>query len=334
MFKYLLKRLLTIIPIILGLSILMFTLSRLMPGDSVRLALGPDATQEQILALEQQLGLDQPIIMQYFNYITGFIQGDMGMSLRTNRNVALDIFETFPATFELVLVSMLIAVTIGIPLGVWASTNYNKFPDFIVRILSMSGIALPTFLTAILLQIIFGNWLGIMPIIGRGTIIPENITGLRLVDSLLTFNFEAFVDALRHIILPAVSLSIASSAQITRLTRTNMLERINKDYILAARSYGLPADIVENRYMLKNSFTSVLTLIGMQFGSLIGNAFLVETVFGWPGMAQYSISGLLYKDYNAIISVTLVIGVLFALINMGIDLLYSAVDPRIKVGED
>lgn len=332
MFRYLLKRIVSMIPIIIGLSILMFILSRLMPGDSVRLALGPDATATQIAQLEHELGLDKPLFMQYFDYLFGFVRGDMGMSLRTNRNVFFDVQETLPATLELVILAMLIAVVVGVPLGVLASTNYNKLPDFIVRLFSMSGIALPTFLTAILLQIIFGYWLGWMPIIGRGAIQPENITGFRLIDSIITGNLPALGNSIKHLILPAISLSIASSAQIMRLTRTNMLERVNKDYILAARSYGLPDDLVENRYMLKNSFTSVLTLIGMQFGSLIGNAFLVETVFGWPGMAQYSINGLIYKDYNAIISVTLVIGIFFALINMVIDVLYSAIDPRIKLG--
>lgn len=332
MIKYMFKRLLTMIPIIIGLSILMFALSRLMPGDPVRLALGPEATQAQISQLEEELGLHRPVIVQYFDYITGFFTGNMGMSLRTGRNVALDIAETLPATLELVILAMIIAVTVGVPLGVLASTNYNKLPDFVVRIFSMSGIAIPTFLTAIVLQIIFGYWLGWMPIIGRGNIAPETITGFRILDSLLAGNFAAFTDSIKHVILPAISLSVASSAQIMRLTRTNMIEQLNKDYILASRSYGLPNDIVENRYMLKNSFTSVLTLIGMQLGSLIGNAFLVESVFSWPGMAQYSINGLLYKDFNAIISVTLVIGIFFALINMVIDFLYSAVDPRIKVG--
>ena len=332
MARYIFKRLLTMIPIIIGLSLLMFLLSRLMPGDSVRLALGPEATQAQILQMEQELGLDKSLPVQYLSYLAGLFTGDMGMSLRTGRNVALDIQGTFPATMELVLLSMLIAVLVGIPLGVISATRYNKAHDCIIRMFSMSGIAIPSFLTAILLQLIFGYWLGWLPIIGRGNIRPDHITGLYLVDSVLTGNMPAFVDSFKHLILPAISLSIASGAQIMRLTRTNMIERLNKDYILASRAYGLPNNLVENRYMLKNSFTSILTLVGMQLGSLIGNAFLVETVFSWPGMAQYSIEGLMYKDYNAIISVTLVIGIFFALINMVVDILYSAVDPRIKLG--
>ena len=332
MARYIVKRLLIMIPIILGLSLLMFLLSRFMPGDAVRLALGPDATAQQIANMERQLGLDKSLPVQYVNYIVGFFRGNMGLSLRTGRNVAIDVKETFPATFELVLVSMIIASFIGIPLGVISATRYNKAPDFVIRMFSMSGIAIPSFLTAILLQLLFGYWLGAFPIIGRAITPPTHITGLFLVDSLLTGNTTAFMDTLRHLFLPAISLSITSAAQIMRLTRTNMIERMNKDYILAARAYGLPNDLVENRYMLKNSFTSILTLIGMQFGSLIGNAFLVETVFGWPGMAQYSIEGMMYKDYNAIISVTLVIGIFFAVVNMIVDILYSTVDPRIKIG--
>lgn len=330
--KFLTKRLFQLIFVILGLTLLMFILSRAIPGDSVRLALGPNATAEQILMMEKELGLNEPYFIQFINYLRGLFTGDMGMSLRTNRNVLLDIQETFPATLELAIVSIILSVVFGIPLGVKAATNYNKLPDFVIRIFSMSGIAIPSFLTAILLQLIFGYWLGWLPVIGRGSIVPEQITGLYLMDSVLTLNFTAFFDSLKHLILPSISLTIMSSAQIMRLTRTNMLERLNKDYILAARSYGLPTNLIENRYMLKNSFNSVLTVIGLTFGSLIGNAFLVETVFGWPGVAQYSIAGILYKDYNSIIGVTLVIGIFFAVVNIAVDFLHARIDPRIDLG--
>lgn len=332
MFKYIIKRIFSIFLVIIGLSILMFCLSRLMPGDPVRLKLGPNATQSQIYQMQEQLGLHKPLIVQYFNYLTGIFRGDMGMSIRTGRNVATDIAETFPATFELVIVAIIIATFIGVPLGVIASTRYNKMPDFITRIFSMSGIAIPSFLSAILLQLVFGYWLKIAPIIGRGDIVPQKITGLYLLDSIFTGNPAAFFSSLKHLILPGISLSIASTAQIMRITRSDMLGQLHKDYILAAKSYGLPKNIVENRYMLKNAFTSVLTIIGMEFGSLIGNAFTVEIVYGWPGMAQYSSQGLMYKDYNSIIGVTLVIGIFFAFINLAVDMIYSAIDPKIKVG--
>ena len=332
--KYILKRLLWMIPTLVGLSLLIFLLSRLMPGDSVRLAAGTDATAEQIAALEEKMGLNQPLYVQYFKYMFGLFRGDWGYSLRTQHNVFTDIRNTFAATFELSLCSMILAVLIGVPLGVLAAVKNNKFADHFIRIFSLSGIALPRFWLAILFQLMFSYVLALFPVIGRGDIVPRTITGLRIVDSLITFNFPALLDSIKHIILPAISLSIASAAQIMRLTRTSMMEQLNKEYITAAFSYGLPQNLITNKYMLKNAFISVLTTIGMQFGSLIGNAFLVETVFGWPGMAQYSISGLLYKDYNAIIGVTLVIGILFALINLAVDLAYGLLDPQIRLGKE
>ncbi|UUX33515.1 ABC transporter permease [Fundicoccus culcitae] len=332
MSKFIIKRFLGLLVTILGLSILMFILSRLMPGDAIRYALGPNATEAQVLQMEEQLGLNLSYPQQYWNYLTGFLTGDMGMSLRTNRNVALDIIDTFPATFELAIIATILSVVIGIPLGILSATHYNQLPDFLIRIFSMTGIAIPEFFLAIVLQIIFGYMLGWLPIIGRGPGPETTVTGLFLLDSLITLDWEALWISFKHIILPSITLAIAPMAQIMRMTRNNMLSRKNKDYILAARAYGLPKDIVENRYLLKNSITSLLTIIGMQFGSLIGNAFLVETVFSWPGMAQYSINGLVANDYNSIISVTLIVGIMFALVNLIVDIMYGYFDPRIKVG--
>ena len=331
--KYLVKRILGIIPALVGLSILIFILTRLMPGDSIRLAAGTDATPAQIEALRIEMGLDKPLYIQYFNYVKGLFTGDWGLSLRTKRNVFLDIRDTFAATFELSLVGMIFAVAIGVPMGVIAAVRNNKLSDQIIRVTSLSGIALPRFFLAILLQFFFSYVLGWFPVIGRGKVVPEMITGLRLIDSLLTLNFAAFASSFQHILLPALALAIASAAQIMRLTRTNMLEQLNKEYIVAANSYGLPNNLIYNRYMLKNAFISVLTTIGMQFSSLIGSAFLVETVFGWPGMASYSIAGLMYKDYNAIIGVTMVIGVIFAVSNLLVDIAYGILDPQIRLGK-
>lgn len=328
--KFIFKRIIGIIPTLIGLSILIFALTRLMPGDSVRLAAGTDATPQQIAALKVKMGLDQPVYIQYINYMKGLAHGDWGMSLRTNRNVLIDIKESFAATFELCLSGMILAILIGVPLGVLAAIKNNKLTDHIIRIFSLSGIALPRFWLAILLQFFFSYVLGWLPVIGRGKIVPTTITGLRILDSLLTFNIPALIESCKYIFLPAVSLAIASAAQIMRMTRTNMMEQINKEYITAANSYGLPKNLIHNKYMLKNAFITILTTVGMQFGSLIGNAFLVETVFGWPGMASYSIAGLMYKDFNAIIGVTLVIGVIFAFINLVVDLAYGVLDPQIR----
>lgn len=328
--EFLFKRILHMIPVLLGLSILIFSLSRIMPGDSIRLALGPEATEEQIDLMREEMGLNDPILIQYFHYLFGLVQGDMGQSLQTDRNVAIDILEKLPATLELVIVAMVMSILIGVPLGVISAVRKDKWEDHFTRVLALSGVALPRFWLAIMLQIVFAYVFSLLPIFGRGEVNPTDITGFRLLDSLITLNFSAFVNSLQHIILPAVALAIATLAQIMRLTRANMLEQLNKDYILASKSYGLPRRMVTYKYMLKNAFTSTLTIIGLQFASLIGNAFLVEAVFGWPGIANYGVQGVMYKDYNAIVGVTLVIGIFFAVINLIVDLLYGLLDPRIK----
>ncbi|WP_078544743.1 ABC transporter permease [Litchfieldia alkalitelluris] len=328
--EFLIKRLLHIIPVLIGLSILIFALSRVMPGDSIRLTLGPEATEEQIEEMRDSMGLNDPLPVQYFNYVKGVFQGDMGQSLRTDRNVATDLIQTFPATFELIIIAMIISIGLGVPLGVISAVRKDKWEDHVTRVIALSGIALPRFWLAIMLQILFAYWFSLLPVVGRGDVVPTTITGMRLLDSLLTLNFHAFFTSLKHIILPSFALSIATLAQIMRLTRSNMLEQLNKDYILASKAYGLPKGMIVYKYMLKNAFTSTLTIIGLSFGSLLGNAFLVEAVFGWPGMAQYGVQGVVYKDYNAIVGVTLVIGFVFAIGNLIVDVLYGILDPRIK----
>lgn len=328
--EFLVKRILHIIPVLIGLSILIFALSRIMPGDSIRLTLGPEATQEQITEMRESMGLNDPLPIQYLNYVKGVFQGDLGQSLRTDRNVGTDLIETFPATLELIIIAMIISICLGVPLGVISAVRKNKWEDHATRVIALSGIALPRFWLAIMLQIVFAYIFSLLPVVGRGEIAPTTITGLRIFDSLITFDFPALITSIKHIILPSIALSIATLAQIMRLTRSNMLEQLNKDYILAAKSYGLPKGMIVYKYMLKNAFTSTLTIIGLSFASLLGNAFLVEAVFGWPGMAQYGVQGLIYKDYNAIVGVTLVIGVVFAVANLIVDILYGILDPRIK----
>lgn len=327
---FIIKRLLQIIPVLIGLSILIFGLTRLIPGDAVRLALGPEATEEQIVQMRESLGLNDPIYIQYFNYLGGLFSGDLGESLRTHRNVMTDLVETFPATLELTTIAMVMAVIIGVPLGVLSAVRKNKWEDHVSRFFALSGVAIPRFWLAIMLQIVFAYWLSLLPIVGRGDIVPTTITGLRLFDSLLTLNFSAFIDSLKHIILPATTLSIAAIAQVMRLTRANMISQMSKDYVLASKSYGLPGRMIIFKYMLKNAFTSTLTVIGLTYGYMLGNAFLVEAVFGWPGMAQYGIQAVIAKDFNAIVGVTMVIGTVFVFVNLIIDILYGYLDPRIK----
>ncbi len=329
---YLIKRLLHVIPVLLGLSILIFVISRVMPGDPVRLALGPEATKEQIEQLRQEMGLDQPLHLQYVNYVKGVAHGNLGQSLRTHRDVSKDLIERFPATLELTAVAMVFAVLLGVPLGVRAAIRQDKAEDQVSRLIALSGVALPRFWLGILLQLVFAYYLGLLPTIDRAASPPEHITGLYLLDSVLTWNWRAFWDSLVHIALPAFTLSLATLAQIMRLTRASMIDQMRQDYVMAARTYGLPEGLITYKYMLKNAFTSTLTIIGLTYGFLLGNAFLVETVFSWPGMAQYGVQAVIYKDFNAVVAVTMVIGTAYVLVNLVIDMLYGYLDPRVKYG--
>jgi peptide/nickel transport system permease protein len=283
------------------------------------------------------MGLDQPLPLQYVDWLAGVLQGDWGMSLRTNNNVFSDIVARLPATFELVVVTLFFAVLFAIPFGVVAGTNKDRWQDHLSRITALFGVSMPRFWVAIVLQIIFVVSLGLLPLSGRlsdGVAPPPSVTQLYLVDSLLAGQFGTFVDAATHLILPAFALGLATLAQVMRLIRSDMIDEQRKDYVLAARSYGLPNNLIEYKYMLRNAFTSSLTVIGLAFGFLLGNAFLVEIVFAWPGMARYGVQAILYQDFNAIVGVTIVVGVGFVSANFVVDLLYGYLDPRVRLEEE
>lgn len=334
---YLMRRTAQSIPVMFGLSVLVFTITRVLPGNPVRLALGPTATKQQVRELRREMGLNEPIYVQYVNWVTGVVNGDWGQSLRTNSDVFTDIAARLPATLELVIVSMLLAVMFSVPLGVIAGTNKDRWPDHASRLLSLFGVSMPSFWIAILLQIVFGVWLGWLPLIGRlssEVSPPPNITGFYLVDSLLVGEFGTFVNALSHIILPATALSLGTLATLTRLIRSDMIEEERKDYVTAAQAYGLPDSLIHFKYMLKNAFTSALTIIGLSFGFLVGNAFLVEIVFSWPGMATYGVNAIVFQDFNAIVGVVIVVGLFFVVINLIVDVLYGYLDPRIRTDQE
>jgi peptide/nickel transport system permease protein len=331
---YLIQRALQSVPVIVGLSVLIFGISRVIPGDPVRLALGPEASEQQVEALRTEMGLDQPLPVQYVDWVTGVLQGDWGMSLRTNNNVFSDIVGRLPATFELTAVTLVFAVLLAIPFGVVAGTNKDRWQDHASRITALFGVSMPRFWVAIVLQIIFVVTLGLLPLSGRlsdGVTPPPAVTHLYLVDSLIAGQIGTFVDALKHLILPAFALGLATLAQVMRLIRSDMIDEQRKDYVLAARAYGLPNNLIEYKYMLRNAFTSSLTVIGLAFGFLLGNAFLVEIVFAWPGMARYGVQAILYQDFNAIVGVTIVVGIGFVTANFVVDLLYGYLDPRVRL---
>jgi peptide/nickel transport system permease protein len=336
-FDYLIRRFLSTIPMVFGLSVLIFIMARVIPGAPARQALGPRASDEAVQQLREQMGLNDPIWVQYIDYMSGLARGDMGQSLVTNYNVAADIMQFFPATLELTTVAMLIAILVGVPLGVVAGLNKDATEDNVSRAFSFFAVSLPAFWAGILLQLVFAFQLDLLPATGRlGDIayVPQEVTGLLLVDSLLALNFEAFASAAKHLVLPAVTLALAPIADIARMTRSSFIEEYNHDYVEGLRTHGLPGKLVAYKYVLRKSFAATLTIIGLDYGFLLGSAFLVEIVFSWPGMASYGVQAILQTDINAIVGVTLVIGVGFLFANFVVDVLYGVFDPRVRFGDE
>jgi len=328
------RRVLWSILVLVGLSIVIFAIARGMPGDPARLALGPRATQEQVADLNSKLGLDRPLYEQYGLFVAGLARGDLGRSLLTERPVNDDIRDTFAATFELVLATITIAFVIGVPLGVAAARWKDRWPDNAVRLVAIISAVTPSFFLALLLQILAGYVLHILPTTGR---LPPNmafspdITGLITMDSILHWRWDVFGEALRYLLLPSIALAAATMGQIARITRASMIDVASQDYIEAARAFGVPERLRVFKYMLRPAFVPPLTISGLEFASLIGNAFVVELVFAWPGMAAYGVRTILQKDLNAVMGVVIVSGVFFVIVNLLIDLLVGFVDPRVRI---
>jgi len=283
------------------------------------------------------MGMDQPLHLQYVAYVRGIFHGDLGLSFQTRRSVSLDIAHYLPATFELVLVAIIWVLIIGVPFGVLAGRYKDSWLDNISRVVAFVGVAVPPFVVGLIGQLIFSYGLGILPTTGRLSLLtpmPPARTGLLILDSLIAGNFRAFGDALIHILLPSLAIAMTGIGQITRLTRGSVSDVLGKDYIEAARAFGIPNRYVTFKYMLKPSFIPPLTILGLTFASELGNAFLVEQVFSWPGMAKYGIQAILRKDFNAIMGVILIIGLAFVAVNFIVDVLAGYVDPRIRIQEE
>ncbi|MFQ5795428.1 MAG: ABC transporter permease [Candidatus Bipolaricaulia bacterium] len=332
MVGYLVYRFVQSILVLIGLSILIFFLSRFSPGDPVRLLLPVEAPASEIQRVRHELGLDRPLHIQYLLYIKGLFQGKLGLSFFTRRDVAEDLADRIPATFELVLVGMFFAVILGVPLGVISALRKDRWPDHASRLFAFAGVSLPRFWVGIMFQLAFAYSLGWFPLLGRiGGESPTHITGFYLLDSLITGNGSAFWDSFRHIVLPAIALALSPMAQIMRITRASMIDEQWKDYTTVSRVLGMPRGLLVYKYMLKNAFTSTLTVIGLLFGFFLAGAFVVETVFAWPGMARYGVQAVLFKDFNAVVAVTLIIGLTYVLVNAIVDVLYGYLDPRIRL---
>ena len=276
--------------------------------------------------------------MHYIDYITGLVVGDLGQSLQTRNPVLQDILVKLPATLELITLSLVLMVAIGIPLGVIAARNRGGMLDNATRVFAFSVVSVPSFFIAIVFQVIFGYYLNWFPITGRlslehaGSV--TSTTGFMLIDTLLTGSLTAHADAWLHIFLPALALSFGGMGQIIRITRSSMIDVEGKDFIEASRGYGLPGWLVAYKYSLKNAFVPTLTIIGLLYAWLLGGAFIIEIVFSWPGLAKYGVQSVLTTDVNALVGVTMVIGLMFVLTNFVVDLLLDWIDPRIQLASD
>lgn len=333
--SYFLRRLLLLIPLLIGLSLLTFTVSRILPGDPVGLAAGPQATEEIKEALRIEFGLDKPLPVQYVNYITGLFRGEWGESLYSRRAVAADLKRYFPATLELTLAAVLFAAIFGTLLGVVSALNRNKLPDHLARILVLFFVSFPSFWLAMMFQLVFGLALDWFPIGKRFNILatpPETITGMYLLDSILTGDWQSFRLAAWHLFIPALVLSFGALASITRITRANMLEALDKDFVRMERALGMPNRVIIFKYVLRNAFIATLTIIALEFGWLMAGAVLVETIFDWPGLGLYIVESSLRLDFQPIMGITIIYGIVFSLVNIFTDIAYGLLDPRIRYG--
>jgi peptide/nickel transport system permease protein len=332
MVKFVVRRVLLVIPVLFGLLVLTFVLVRVVPNDPSATLAGQNATPQQIAEIRAKYGFDQPLIVQFGIYLRQVAQGDFGTSIQSGRPVAVDILQRLPATLELTFAALLLGAGLGVPLGVLAAVRHNTWLDHVLRFFTVGGIAIASFWFAIMLQLLFAMQLDVLPLRGRlGTAFdpPPHLTGLFLVDSLVTAQFATFWNALRHLALPAVTLSFGALATITRFTRSGVLETLQKEYVTYATAVGYPRRVLIPIYVLRNSVVATVTQIGLLFGALLAGAVVVESVYDWPGIGSYAVLAIFTSDYKAILAVTLLVGVVYSVVNILVDLVHGLIDPRV-----
>ncbi|WP_299843850.1 ABC transporter permease [uncultured Jannaschia sp.] len=333
MSRLILKRLALMAVMLLGLAAITFSIANIAPGDPARLAAGPDASADMVEQIREDRGLDRPLPIRFAIYLGDLMQGDLGTSIYTGRPVLQDLAVFLPATVELVMFSIVIAILLGIPLGVAAAVAHNRPSDHVIRLLAISGVALPMFWLGLMLQWYLALELGWFPLGGRLGIfaeVPPTITGMITVDALLAGNPGTALEALHHMVLPATALSFPALAAIIRVNRSEMLEVLDRDYIVNARAQGIGRGRIVGVYALKNAILPTLAMIGLRFGWMLGGTVLVEGVFDFPGVGLYAAKAAISSDFEPIMAVTLVLGAAFMLTNLVIDLLYAALDPRVR----
>lgn len=331
--KFILRRILLLIPILLALSLLIFLFIRLLPGDPAGAILGERATPENIERVRAALGLDRPLHEQYFEYLGGLLRGDLGQSFLTRRDVVDDFLQRFPATIELTVAALIFALAVGIPLGMITAKRRGSWVDQLGTVVSLVGISIPIFFLGLMLKYVFAIELGILPDSGRIDFVEHNIprvTRFMTVDALIAGELGGFVDALRHLILPGIALGTIPLAIIMRITRASVVDVLNEDYVRTANAKGLPGSIVDRRHVLRNALLPVVTVIGLQTGLLLGGAILTETIFGWGGVGTWIYDAVRTSDYQVIQSGVLLLAFIFVLVNLLVDVSYAFLNPRIR----
>ena len=333
MFSFLLKRISVVIPTFLGVTLLTFSLIRLIPWDPVELMAGERGVDPVRHAeLLAQMGLDKPLLVQYWHYLTGIFQGDLGTSIVTREPVIREFFTLFPATLELSLFAIIIAVVVGLPAGIIAAVRQGKVTDYTVMGLSLTGYSMPIFWWGLLLILLFSVGLGWTPVSGRISAMfwVDEVTGFMVIDAFLSGEAGALTSALSHLILPSIVLATIPLAVIARMTRSAMLEVLREDYVQVARAKGLSMPLVVCIHALRNALIPVITVIGLQVGVLMAGAILTETIFSWPGVGKWMLDSIYRRDYPSVQGGILLISCLVIIVNLTVDILYGVVNPRIR----
>jgi ABC-type dipeptide/oligopeptide/nickel transport system permease component len=335
--EFILRRLLTSIFVLIGVSIITFTVARVIPSNAAAMYIGPKARPEDIARVTVKLGLDKPLPVQYLVYMGELLHGDLGTSIGTKRPVLLELSSRLPATLELLFTGMAIAVIVGVPMGVLSARWQGKPTDVFVRTISIIGVSMPAFYLGLLMQILFFRRLDLLPLAGRFsndlrfTNPIEPVTNFLLLDALIGSNWIALKDVVYHLVLPALTLAAYPAGLIARMTRATMLEVMEQDYIRTARAYGIRETVIVYLYALKNALSPTLTVIGLTFAFALTGTFFVEVIYNWPGLGLFTVHSLLNVDYPAIMGITLYGAVMYVLINLAVDLLQAWIDPRISL---
>jgi len=328
---YITKRLIMLIPVLLGVSIIAFSLVHLAPGDPARAIAGEHASSQVIQKIREKYGLDEPLYVQYGIWLKQVLHGDFGRSIISHEYVTREIWDRFPNTFELSILALIFAIIIGLPAGIISASKQYSVLDYASMVIAVFGVSMPVFWLGIMLMLIFGIFLGWLPIGGRIDVLCSlhRVTDFMVVDSIITGNFAALASVLRHLILPAIALGTIPMAEIARVTRSSMLEVLRQDFIRTERAKGLPERVVIYKHAVRNAMIPVITVIGLNFGLLLAGAILTETVFSWPGVGRYVVQGVYARDYPVVQGCIVFFALIFVIVNLITDIIYTYIDPRI-----